>query len=342
MRILVATDAWRPQVNGVVRTLENLAAEVGRLGSEIAFMTPAEFRTFPLPTYPEISLALAWPTSARRKLDAGAFDHVHIATEGPIGWSVRHACRSTGRPFTTSFHTRFPEYVSARLPVPESLTYGVLRRFHAKSAGVMVATQSLEDELASRGFSKLMRWSRGVDAERFHPEKATPLDLPRPVFMYAGRIAPEKNLKAFLSLDLPGSKLIAGDGPERADLQANHPQAHFVGMKSPDDLARLYASADVFVFPSRTDTFGLVNLEALACGLPVAAFPVPGPRDVLGDSGAGVLDEDLRAACMMALSIPRQAARQRALKFSWRASAEQFLANVRAARGEAFRQRHSF
>jgi len=332
MKILVATDAWRPQVNGVVRTLERLSHEVARLGTDMAFMTPADFKNFPMPTYPDIALALASPSAARRRLQAGAFDHVHIATEGPIGWSVRHACLSMGRRFTTSFHTRFPEYVSARLPVPEALTYALLRRFHAASAGVMVATQTLEDELEEKGFSRLMRWSRGVDAERFHPDRAVALDLARPVFMYAGRIAPEKNLDAFLSLDLPGSKLVAGDGPARAALQARYPQAHFVGMKTADELAMLYASADVFVFPSRTDTFGLVNLEALACGLPVAAFPVPGPRDVLGDSGAGALNADLRAACMMALEIPRAVARQRALDFTWGESAKQFLDNVRIAR----------
>jgi glycosyltransferase involved in cell wall biosynthesis len=332
MKILVATDAWRPQVNGVARTLERLADEVAKLGCEIAFATPSEHRTFPMPTYPEIRLALATPTWARRRLDAGAFDHVHIATEGPIGWAMRRACLATGRRFTTSFHTRFPDYVSARLPVPRALTYAVLRHFHARSAGVMVATQSLEDELADRGFAKLMRWSRGVDADRFHPDRAAPLDLPRPVFMSAGRVAPEKNLEAFLSLDLPGSKLVAGDGPVRKTLQARFPHAHFVGMKTPDELAILYASADAFVFPSRTDTFGLVNLEALACGLPVAAFPVPGPRDVLGDSGAGVLDEDLRAACLKALEIPRKIARERALAFTWTASARQFLANVKIAR----------
>lgn len=334
MRILVATDAWRPQVNGVVRSLELLAQAAPALGAEIDFLTPREFISFPMPTYREISLALATPAAVRKRLARG-YDHVHIATEGPIGLATRAVCLRDKRCFTTSFHTRFPEYVHARSGLPVGVSYAALRRFHNAGAGVMVSTPSLARELDARGFRRLLRWSRGVDHELFSPAARTTLDFPRPLFLYAGRLAVEKNVEAFLSLDLPGTKLVAGDGPARAALQARFPQARFLGLKNPAELAALYASSDVFVFPSRTDTFGMVLLEAMACGLPVAAYPVMGPLDVVGSSGAGALDEDLRAAALAALEIPHEAARAHALTFTWDNCARQFLDNIAYARGAA-------
>jgi len=335
MRILVVTDAWKPQVNGVVRSLESVGRALREIGTDIDFLTPQGFATVPLPTYDDIRLALASPWAVAKRLDTAAADHIHIATEGPLGLAARRYCRRTKRVFTTSYHTRFPEYITARTRIPEEITYALLRRFHNAGYGIMVSTKSIADDLTSHGFQRLMRWSRGVDNSQFNPSKAKTLDLPRPIFLYAGRLAPEKNLEAFLSLDLPGSKLIAGDGPSRRALQASYPQAHFIGMQDPDALAVYYASSDVFVFPSLTDTFGIVLIEALACGLPVAALPVPGPLDVIGTSGAGVLDTDLRAACLAALEIPREEARAHALTFTWANSARQFLDNVNFARSAA-------
>ena len=335
MQILVATDAWKPQVNGVVRSLESVAQAVVELGSEIEFLTPQGFATVPLPTYGEIRLALANRRAAARRIDGAAFDHIHIATEGPIGLAVRQYCLHAKRIFTTSYHTRFPEYISTRIRIPESFTYAVLRRFHNAGAGVMVSTQSLASELSSRGFQRLMHWSRGVDHSQFSPSKAVAFDLPRPIFLYAGRLAPEKNVEAFLELDLPGSKVVVGDGPSRRVLQTRFPQAHFIGTLGSEALAARYASADVFVFPSRTDTFGMVLIEAMACGLPVAALPVAGPRDVIGESGAGVLDFDLQAACLSALDIPRERARAHALTFTWAKSAQQFLDNIMLAKASS-------
>jgi glycosyltransferase involved in cell wall biosynthesis len=334
MRILVATDAWRPQVNGVVHSLQALARTAPTLGAEIDFITPQDFFSVPMPTYREISLALATPSEVRRRLAAG-YDHVHIATEGPIGLVTRAVCLRDGRRFTTSFHTRFPEYIYARSGLPVALSYAALRRFHNAGAGVMASTPSLARELQSRGFHRVLRWSRGVDHDLFTPKARIELDFPRPIFLYAGRLAVEKNIEAFLSLDLPGTKLVAGEGPARAALQAQFPKAHFLGLKNGADLAALYASSDVFVFPSRTDTFGMVLLEAMACGLPVAAFPVMGPLDVVGGSGAGALDENLRAAALAALRISRDRARAHALTFTWENCARQFLDNIAQARGVA-------
>jgi glycosyltransferase involved in cell wall biosynthesis len=332
MRILVATDAWKPQVNGVVRSLESVARALREFGAEIEFLTPQGFTTVPLPTYSEIRLALASRRAVSKRLEGTSIDHIHIATEGPVGLAARRYCLTAKRLFTTSFHTKFPEYIAARTGIPEGLTYSLLRRFHNAGSGVMVSTASIADDLDKRGFKRLMHWTRGVDHIQFNPAKAFALDLPRPVFLYTGRLAPEKNVEAFLSLDLPGSKLIIGDGPSRRALQASYPQAHFIGAQTSDVLAMHYASADVFVFPSKTDTFGMVILEALACGLPVAALPVPGPLDVIGTSGAGVLDSDLRAACLAALDIPREKARAHALNFTWANSAKQFLDNILLAK----------
>lgn len=339
MRILVATDAFRPQINGVVRSLEQLAQAAEDRGVEIAFLSPQGFPTIPLPTYQEIRLAVTGVRGVARRialLEKGGrpIDHFHVATEGPVGHAVRRYCLRRDLPFTTSYHTRFPEYIAARSPVPRVLTYAYLRHFHNAGDGTMVATPSLAKELSGRGFRRLMQWSRGVDHVRFHPAKRQPFDLPRPIFLYAGRLAPEKELDRFLALDLPGSKVIAGDGPSAEALRRLYPQAHFLGMRTGEDLAQTYASADVFVFPSRTDTFGMVLLEAMASGLPVAALPVPGPIDVVGTSGAGVLDDDLRAAALAALDIPRETARAHAESFTWAKATEQFLTNIATARSD--------
>ncbi|HXW72679.1 MAG TPA: glycosyltransferase family 1 protein [Methylocella sp.] len=332
MRVLIATDAWRPQINGVVRSLEQVAHALRDFGVEVEFLTPQGFATIPLPTYPEIRLALTTADGILRRLEGAAIDDIHIATEGPLGLATRRYCLRAGRSFTTSYHTRFPEYISTRAHIPEAFTYVLLRRFHNAGSGIMVSTASLANDLRKRGFERLMRWSRGVDHQLFSPAKARELHLPRPIFLYAGRLAPEKNIEAFLGLDLPGSKIVVGDGPSRRALQENYPKAHFCGMLEGEALATQYASADVFVFPSRTDTFGMVLVEALASGLPVAAYPVMGPLDVIGKSGAGVLDEDLRSACLAALDIPREKARAHALTYTWANSARQFLDNVLVAR----------
>jgi glycosyltransferase involved in cell wall biosynthesis len=338
MRILIATDAWKPQVNGVVRSLESVSRALGEFGADVEFLTPQDFDTFPLPTYAEIRLALVSRKAVAKRLEGKAIDYIHIATEGPLGLATRRYCLRVKRLFTTSYHTRFPEYIAARTRIPDAITYALLRRFHNAGCGVMVSTASIAADLHKRGFQRLMRWSRGVDHNQFNPSKASALKLPRPVFLYAGRLAPEKNVEAFLSLDLPGSKLIIGDGPSSRALQARYQQAHFIGTQLGDALAAHYASADVLVFPSRTDTFGMVLFEALACGLPVAALPVSGPLDVIGTSGAGVLDTDLRAACLAALEIPRDKARAHALTFTWAKSARQFLDNIMLARSSAQRR----
>ena len=336
MRVLVATDAWHPQVNGVVRTLTSLAASARGLGIAIDFLTPEGFPTVPVPTYPHIRLALPGMQRIARRIEEQRPDAIHIATEGPIGFAVHRYCRRRGVPFTTSYTTRFPEYVSARAPIPEALSYAILRRFHATGAATMVSTQSLLAELKQRKFSNLVMWTRGVDTELFRPEQAIDLRLPRPIFLTAGRVAVEKNLEAFLSLDLPGSKVVVGDGPQEPELRRRFPTAHFLGLKQGSALAAHIAAADVFVFPSKTDTFGVVQLEALACGVPVAAYPVTGPRDVIGDSPVGVLSHDLRAACLGALHVARDACRAFALDRSWESSARQFIAHVsKVARNRA-------
>lgn len=334
MRALVVTDAWKPQVNGVAHSLEAVAREARKLDCVVDFCTPEGFRTVGMPGYREIRLAMASPRAVAARIAAAAPDHVHIATEGPLGLAARHACLSQGVAFTTSYHTRFPEYLFARTRFPVAWSYAALRAFHNAGAGTMVSTPRLADELRARGFRRTMIWSRGVDHRVFRP-RASSLDLPRPIFLYAGRVAIEKNIDAFLSLDLPGSKVVVGDGPSRAALQAAHRDAHFLGMRKHEALAEIFSSADVFVFPSRTDTFGIVLLEAMASGLPVAAFPVPGPLDVVTPE-TGALSEDLRAACLTALDIPRDAARAHALRFTWENSARQFLDNLRTA-GESRR-----
>jgi glycosyltransferase involved in cell wall biosynthesis len=335
MKILVATDAWHPQVNGVVRTLGHVAREARALGAELEFLAPSEFWTLPMPSYPEIRLALPGPGDVERRLDRMRPDAIHIATEGPLGHAVRRVCMRRRLPFTTSFHTRFPDYLAERLPVPErwtcEVTWGWLRRFHSAGAAVLAATPTLAAELAGRGFKNVKLWPRGVDAKLFRPRAGAPLRLPRPIFLTVGRLAVEKNLEAFLKLALPGSKLVVGDGPARSALAKAFPDALFLGARHGEALAEIYRAADVFVFPSRTDTFGLVLLEALASGVPVAAFPAAAPRDVIGEAPVGVLDEDLRRACLEALELDRDDCRDFALGMTWQKSARKFLDHVTEA-----------
>ena len=329
MNILVATDAWDPQVNGVVRTLKSLAKTVRKFDATITFLTPDGFPSVSLPTYPGLRCALPTPGEIAHRIETAHPDAIHIATEGPIGTLVRHYCVKRRLPFTTSFMTRFPEYIAARLPIPEAWSYAALRYFHAAARVTMVSTPSLMADLAGRGFKNLGMWTRGVDTDLFRPQRAIDLGLPRPIFLTVGRVAVEKNLAAFLSLDLPGSKVVVGAGPQEAELRRDFPDAHFVGLKHGTDLAAFIAAADVFVFPSRTDTFGVAQLEALACAVPVAAFPVMGPKDVIGDRPVGVLNEDLRAACLQALSLSRDACRAFALTCSWESSARQFIGQLK-------------
>src|SRR3984957_17265926 len=328
MKVLVATDAWPPQVNGVVRTLKSLQRAAAKLGVTIDFLSPEGFPSFPVPTYPGLRLALPSRRRIARRIDAARPDAIHVATEGPIGLAVRAYCRRRGRPFTTSYTTRFPEYISVRSPIPQEWIYAALRRFHGAAAVTMVATPSLMTELKGRGFTNLGMWTRGVDVDLFRPDRAIDLDFPRPIFMTVGRVAVEKNLPAFLSLDLPGTKVIIGAGPQEAELKRRFPSAKFLGQLDNGILAAHLAAADVFVFPSLTDTFGIVQLEALASGVPVAAFPVTGPNDVIGDNPVGVLNEDLRVACMQALWISREACREFALRYSWENSARQFIGHA--------------
>ena len=315
----------------MVRTLATVVRELGAMGCTAEVIGPDRFRTLPCPTYPDIRLSLLPRRSLTHMVDAFRPDALHIATEGPLGQSARALALRRGWRFTTAFHTRFPEYLYARTRVPTALSYAWLRRFHGAGAGMMVATQSLRTELAGRGFAAVLPWSRGVDLQAFQPEPREEWGLPRPVFAYVGRVAVEKNIGAFLALDLPGSKVVVGDGPARAGLQRQFPDAHFAGMRHGAALAAAFAGADVFVFPSRTDTFGLVLLESLACGTPVAAFPVTGPLDVLAAGGpvVGAMDADLRAAALAALAQGNRAAcRAHAERYSWRACAEAFRANL--------------
>ncbi|MEM7121557.1 MAG: glycosyltransferase family 1 protein [Pseudomonadota bacterium] len=333
MRIAIVTDAWFPQVNGVVRTLSRVKRELQTMDHAVTVISPDLFTNLPCPTYPEIRLAVLPGRGVRLRLDEAAPDAIHIATEGPLGWAARGYCRRRGQPFTTSFHTRFPEYVHARSGIPPGWLYRLLRRFHGAGEGIMVATRTIRRDLETRGFDNIRDWTRGVDTELFRPrelisETTSLTSLPRPIHLYVGRVAVEKNIGAFLALDLPGSKVVVGDGPQRKQLAGEHPNVVFTGAKHGEELARHYADADVFVFPSRTDTFGLVLLEAMAAGVPVAAYPVPGPLDVVDGSGAGVLHDDLKTAATEALAIPRETCRDHAMTYSWQRCAQQFLDNL--------------
>ncbi|MFW5816174.1 MAG: glycosyltransferase family 4 protein [Wenzhouxiangella sp.] len=325
MKILLISDAWQPQVNGVVRTLENTRVELAAMGHEVMVLGPERFRTVPLPGYREIPLAL-WPDARlARLIESFAPSCVHIATEGPLGMAARRWCRRQGVLFTTSYHTRFPEYLRMRAPVPTRWTYRWLRHFHGAATRTMVRTRTQMKLLAEHGFTRLGVWPGGVDTQLFRPRRERVLDLPRPIALYAGRVAPEKSLEEFLSLSFPGSKVIVGDGPARAGLQKRFPEAHFLGYQHGEALARRIASSDVFVFPSRTDTLGLVMLEAMACGVPVAAFPVPGPADVVLNGVSGCLDEDLGLAMEGALALDRSDCHVFASAFSWRQSTQAFV-----------------
>jgi glycosyltransferase involved in cell wall biosynthesis len=324
LRLLIVSDAWHPQVNGVVRTLTMVADHLREGGDVVEVIGPDRFRTLPLPSYPEVRLALRPRLRLQKMVDAFRPDAVHIATEGPLGWAMRRICLRRGWPFTTSFHTKFPEYLEARTGLPPRLAWILLRHFHSAGNGTYAATPSLRAELVARGFTGIRPWSRGVDLELFHPGSRDAWEgLPRPIFLNAGRVAVEKNIEAFLKLDLPGSKVVVGDGPQRAELQRRFPQVHFAGWRQGASLARAYAGADVFVFPSRTDTFGLVLLEAMACGTPVAAYPVTGPIDIVV-SGTGALDEDLKRAALAALTSDRAQCRRHAEGFSWSACVAAF------------------
>ncbi|MFD1950733.1 glycosyltransferase family 4 protein [Sphingomonas arantia] len=341
MRIAICSDAWAPQVNGVVRTLRTTAAEVVARGHVVDMVTPDLFRTVPCPSYPEIRLALGCGRAVARTLSAADPDAVHIATEGPIGWAARRWCIDRGMPFTTSFHTRFPDYVALRTRLPADWFWPLLRRFHGAAANVLAATARLEDELHGRGIVRTHRWSRGVDLSLFTPGDAVPAalaDLPRPFLLHVGRVAVEKNIGAFLDVDRPGTKIVVGDGPALATLRGAHPDVLFLGALHGPELAAVYRAADVLVFPSRTDTFGLVMVEALASGVPVAGHPVQGPLDVVGIEGAGLnggtrqigaLDEDLGVAIDRAMGADREACADYGRGFSWAASTDQFLAGLR-------------
>ena len=320
MRILVATDARHPQINGVVRTLTSLRTHARRAGIDVCFLSPEGFRTVPLPTYLGIDLALPVRGEIAGRIEAPRSDAIHVATEGPIGHAVRAHCQRNGLPFTT----KFPGSIAARFRVPATLSHWMLRRFHGAARVTMASTGSLVRELRGHGFRRLGLWTRGVDTELFTPDRVAALGLPRSVFRNVGRVAVEKNLDAFPSLDLPGSKVVIGDGPMLPALRARYPAVHVLGAMRGEARAAHIAAADVFVFPRLTDTDGVVQLEALACGVPVAAYPVTGPRDVLGGSSVGVLDADLRRASLAALDIPRSACRDFALRHSWERSVRQF------------------
>jgi glycosyltransferase involved in cell wall biosynthesis len=331
MKLALVTDAWFPQTNGVVRTLAMTVGHLRADGVHVEVFSPTGFRTVPCPTYPEIRLALFAGRALARKLDAFDPDAVHVATEGPLGIAARNWCRRRRREFTTAYHTQFPEYLRARAPIPLALGYAAMRWFHGGARRTLVATPSMQQQLERRGLRNITRWSRGVDSDLFRPRDKAFLDLPRPLWLYLGRVAVEKGIEEFLELELPGTKLVVGDGPARSRLEQQFPDASFVGFRHGDDLACHVAACDVFVFPSRTDTFGLVLLEAMACGVPVAAHPVTGPVDVVIDGVTGALDEDLRAAALRALHLDPRACREHALTYSWVACTRQFRAALVSA-----------
>ena len=327
MRLLIVSDAWHPQVNGVVRTLSELRKRLLHKGWEVLVLGP-EGVTMGCPTYPEIRLTLHPTFHINEVLKEWSPQAIHIATEGPMGWAMRRLCLERSWPFTTSFHTRFPEYLKRRIGIPRRWTYRVLRSFHGHAKRVLVPTRSVQRDLQAIGFGNTEIWGRGVDTDLFKPDQPAPLQLPRPILMNVGRIAVEKNLPAFLRLKTPGTKVVVGEGPERKRFEKEFPDVVFLGPRLGSELASLYAAADVFVFPSFTDTFGLVMLESLACGTPVAAYPTAGPSDVITSSEVGTLDLDLRQAIERSLSLNRQACRDFALQHSWDRSTEVFMQNI--------------
>ena len=332
MNIVTVTDAWRPQVNGVVNTIARTNEQLEKLGHTVHVISPQDFRTVPLPTYPEIRLALFPGRRVREMLYALSPDAVHIATEGPLGLAARAWCLENRFPFTTAFHTQFPEYLWLRMRIPLALSYRVMRWFHGPASTLMVATPTLHQRLTGWGFRNLGYWSRGVNSELFRPRIKSYLDANRPIFLYMGRVAIEKNIEAFLKLDLPGTKYVVGSGPDLETLRRKYPAVRFTGYKSDEELAKHIAAADVFVFPSRTDTFGMVLIEALACGIPVAAYPVQGPMDVVENGVTGCLSEDLRVAALDAFKLDPGRCREAALKYTWEACTRQFLGHLETAR----------
>ncbi len=328
MRIMLVSDAWYPQTNGVVVTMAHTTEWLERFGHEVQMITPDDFCSVACPTYGEIRLSVLPYRSIARRIRFFRPQALHIATEGPLGLAARRYCLGHGLRFTTSYHTQFPQYLRARWPIPISLSYCALRWFHGAAARCMVSTASVHRELESRGFLNLATWQRGVDTELFKPRDKRFLMLPRPVAAYVGRVAVEKNVEAFLAMPWPGSKIVIGDGPARAALQAQFRDSHFVGFRFGEDLASHLAASDVMVFPSRTDTFGLVNLESMACGVPVAAYPVSGPIDVIEDGVTGALDEDLARAALRALTLDPRACRERAQRSSWDVCSRQFEGNL--------------
>jgi glycosyltransferase involved in cell wall biosynthesis len=328
MRIMIVTDAWFPQTNGVVSTLAQTAEWLVRFGHEVKIVTPRDFRSIRCPTYPEIRLSILPDRKVFGCIREFSPQALHIATEGPLGLSARSHCVEHGLRFTTSYHTQFPQYLRARFPIPLKLSYGALRWFHGAAVRCMVSTASVRRDLEAHGFDNLATWRRGVDTETFKPHPKDFLGLPRPIAAYVGRVAVEKNIDSFLKMAWSGSKVIIGDGPERARLERQYPSATFLGYRFGEDLAKHLSAADVMVFPSRTDTFGLVNLEAMACGVPVAAYPVTGPIDVIEDGVTGALDEDLAAAARRALGIDPRACRERALKSGWDVCSREFEGNL--------------
>lgn len=332
MDLLIISDAWRPQINGVVRTLDHLSQRLIARGWQVDVVGPADgFRTIPCPSYPDIPLAVAPGRRLGRLIEQASPKAIHIATEGPLGLAARSYCVKHGVPFTTAYHTRFPEYIHLRTRFPLPWSYAAMRWFHAPSRGVMVSAPSLIRELDERGFRNIRAWSRGVDTELFRPRDKALLTDKRPIALYAGRVAVEKNIEAFLDTPFEGTKYVVGGGPQLKELVRRYPEVRFTGVRTNGSFAALMAAADVFVFPSLTDTFGLVILEALASGVPVAAYPVSGPLDVLGESGAGALDADLGKAIAAALRIPAETARSYALQFSWDACVDQFVENLAPA-----------
>ncbi len=328
MKIALVIDCWAPQVNGVVRTYTTTVAELGRMGHVVRVIAPPAFRTIRCPTDREYRLAVGASAGVARMLDEFQPDAIHVATEASLGLAARNLCVRRHWPFTTSYTTKLPEYAWARLRIPTRWSYAVMRWFHRPAHAVMVATASLQRELEAQRFTRLVRWTRGVDTTLFRPRAKEFLDAPRPILLYAGRVALEKNIRAFLDLQVPGTKYVVGIGPQYEHLRRAYPAVRFAGLQQGEQLARYYAAADVFVFPSHTDTFGLVMLEALACGVPVAAYPVPGPLDVIGTSIAGALDENLAAAVQRALHIDPAVCRAYAQTFSWAAVARLFVQNL--------------
>ncbi|WP_419176362.1 glycosyltransferase family 4 protein [Desulfosediminicola sp.] len=327
-KIAIVTDAWHPQINGVVTTLTQTVKHLENMGHRVKVINPHLFRSIPCPSYPEIRLALAWTRQLKKLLTEFAPNAVHIATEGPLGWAARSACLKKKFPYTTSYHTRFPEYIKMRFPIPLSWSYTVVRKFHKQATRVMVATLALRDELSQRNFPNTAPWSRGVNTELFQPDTRIDLGVEGPVQVYVGRVAVEKNIEAFLSLDLPGTKVIVGDGPARKELERKYPEALFAGYRRGKELAGYIANADVMVFPSLTDTFGVVMLEANGCGVPVAAYPVTGPINVVKNGVNGWLDQDLQIAVHKAMEVSRESCRNTALQYSWKACSEQFFNNL--------------